>query len=140
MSEKIKKGFDGFAVSLSVLEAASAAGGDVGPGLAQANVELVSNVRELAAKLDKIVPAVETAHQRLSNAEGGCAKTKGAVDELQAHVRQQAEAAAARGPSMSAPTAAATAPADPWFGQTLGGVRGLRLLRRARTTSAHRRL
>ena len=127
MSEKIKKGFDGFAASLSVLEAAIASGGDVPPGLAQANIELVGNVRDLAAKIDKVIPAVETMHQRLSNAEDGWAKTKGAVDELQMYVRRQAEATAASGPSAGAPAAAASAPAaaasaDPWFGQTFGGA------------------
>ena len=120
MSEKIKKGFDGFATSLSILEAAIASRGDVPPGLAHANAEFVCNVCDLAAKLDKVVPAVDSARQRLSNAEDGWARINGAVDELQAHARQQAESAATRGPSMSAPTAAA-APVDPWFGQTLGG-------------------
>ena len=49
MSEKIKKSFDGFATSLSVLEAAVASGEDVPPGLAHANAELVCNVRDLVA-------------------------------------------------------------------------------------------
>ena len=70
MSAKIKKGFDDFANTLSVVAAATAAGGaGEPPGLAHANAELACNVRDLTGKLDKVVPAVDVAHQRLSNAE-----------------------------------------------------------------------
>ena len=118
MSAKIKTGFDEFASSLGALAAVTAGRGDgEPPGLAYANAELICNVRDLAAKLDNVAPAIDAARERISKAEDGWARTKGAVTELQAHARQQVAAAAA---AAAAPSAAA-APADPWFGQTLGG-------------------
>ena len=65
MSVKIKKGSDKFASTLGALAAVTAGwGAGEPPGLAYGNAELVCSVRDLAAKLDKLAPAVDAAHRR----------------------------------------------------------------------------